>query len=327
MLVQSHERLKWACPSRIVVALLALTCLLLSCARHASSQGAQATPLPRPVEVETRKPSGAPSPGFSWSVRGRSAVITLVGSIHVGFKGLYPLPEPVEAAFSESSVLATELALDQEPPEQVAEMMIREALVPEGKQLRDYLSDRTWLRYQSFAKEHSDQALFFDRFHPWFVAAFLSSEQATVDGYEADQGIDLHFFKQRGNRKVVGVEKAEQQIKALAELPSATQDLMLAEQLDAMSRHDNELQSLIECWKKGDVEGLERALFEEFKDPEYVAVYETLIVKRNDRMTRQIEQWLAGNERVFVVLGAAHFIGKDGIVAQLQRDGWSPERL
>jgi len=320
--------------SRAIVigtAIIALAIVLLApaCAAHANGS----EPQNRPAATAGRAPSGQsavvhkPSPGFSWSVRSKSTVITLVGSIHLGFEGLYPLPAPVEDAFRQSSALAMELALDQEPPEKVAELMISRALLPEGKGLRDYLSTNTWLQYQSFAKDHTEQALFFDRFRPWFVAVFLSSEKASVDGYDPNQGIDLHFYNQRGTRKVIGVEKAEQHIKALAELPEAVQDLMLAEQLDAMNQNDDEMQMLIKYWQKGDIAGLEQELFEEFKNPVYVPVYNALIVKRNVRMADQIERWLAGTERVFVVLGAAHFIGKDGIVARLERDGWVPERL
>jgi len=68
-------------------------------------------------------------------------------------------------------------------------------------------------------------------------------------------------------------------------------------------------------------------MFSEFDDPQFAPVYDALIVRRNIRMTQQIETWLAGKEPVFVVLGAGHFVGKDGIVARLQRDGWSPKRL
>ena len=269
----------------------------------------------------------APSPGFSWSVVGTRTVITLVGSIHIGFDGLYPLPDPVESAFRESTVLAMELALDQEPPERVAELMIDGAMLPKGQTLHDCLSEKTWLQYQSFAKDHVDQATFLDRFRPWFVAVFLVGEQATLDGYDANQGIDLHFFNQRGSRKVVGLESAEQQIKALANLPAATQDLMLAEQLEAMNHADDGHEALARYWKKGDAAGLARELFDQYDNPKYAPVYDALIAQRNVRMTRQIEQWLEGSERIFVVLGAGHFIGNDGIIARLQRDGWMPHRL
>ncbi len=333
-----------AVAQRVTCWIVLVGLVVSACANRAPSRSLPASPAPQTPTLRSPPPTVAPpttavsaspansgealpSPGFSWSVSGAASVITLVGSIHVGFDGLYPLPERVESAFRESTTLAMELALDQEPPERVAELMINGAMLPKGKSLRDCLSNKTWIQYQTFAKQHADQAQFFSRFRPWFVAVFLSGEQATVDGYDPNQGIDLHFFNQRGNRRVIGVEKAEDHVKLLADLPAATQELMLAEQLDAMNKKNDELEALVGLWKTGDAEGLAHEMFAEFDVPEYGPVYDALIVQRNNRMTKLIESWLKGQERIFVVLGAGHFVGKDGIVAQLQRDGWRPARI
>jgi uncharacterized protein YbaP (TraB family) len=258
---------------------------------------------------------------------GTSTQVTLMGSIHVGFDGLYPLPEPMLRAFRESTTLAMELALDQEPPERVTELLVQSATLPKGQTLHDYLSEEAWLRYQDFAVRHEDQAKFFNGYRPWFVAVFLSGEKSELNGYDPNKGLDLYFFKQRGSRRVVGVEKAQDHVRALAELPAATQELMLLEQLDAMKQSEDELASVVQLWKAGDADGLAQEMFGQFNDPQYAPVYDALIVKRNEHMTKQIETWLAGKERVFVVLGAGHFVGKDGIVARLTHDGWVPHRL
>jgi uncharacterized protein len=307
----------------------ALVCsCLLACATN------RPQPIARPSVTAAQSDTTAaipappqPSPGFAWSVLGTSTTITLVGSIHVGFEGLYPLPEPVEQAFSESTTLAMELALDQEPPEHVAEIMIHGAMLPKGQTLHDCLSEKAWLRYQEFVAGHRDQGVFFDRFRPWFVAVFLSGEQSALDGYDPNKGLDMYFFKKRGPRRVIAVEKAEDHVRALSELPAATQELMLVEQLEAMNQNEDELANVVKLWKAGDADGLAREMFSEFDNPQYSPVYDALIAKRNERMTKQIEAWLAGKERMFVVLGAGHFVGKDGIVAHLVHDGWVPHRI
>jgi uncharacterized protein YbaP (TraB family) len=303
---------------------------LLACAPQSRSgikAGNQGVPIASADTAAASPQPEKPSPGFAWSVVGTTTTLTLVGSIHVGFDGLYPLPEPVETAFRESTTLAMELALDQEPPERVAELMIDGAQLPHGQTLHDCLSEKAWLRYQQFATRHDDQAKFFSRFRPWFVAVFLSGEQSTLAGYDPNLGLDMHFFKQRGSRRVIGVEKAQDHVRALAELPPETQELMLLEQLDAMDSGEDELANVVRLWKAGDADGLAREMFSELDNSQYAPVYDALIVKRNERMTKQIESWLAGKERVFVVLGAGHFVGKDGIIAHLSKDGWIPHRL
>lgn len=312
---------------------LAASCILLASASPGCQQTVSVVKQPA-AHVERAAPvavvaseEAPPSPGFAWSVLGRSTTVTLVGSIHVGFEGLYPLPDPVEQAFDASTSLAMELALDQEPPERVAELMIRGATLPNEMTLRDCLSDSAWLRYSNYANQHRDQALFFDRFRPWFVAVFLSGQQAQFEGYDPDQGLDMHFFKRRGARKVIGVEHAEDHVSVLANLPPETQELMLLEQLDSMASQQDDLENVVKLWKVGDADGLASEMFAEFDAPQYAPVYDALIVKRNERMALKIEDWLKGKEHVFVVLGAGHFVGKDGIIERLKKDGWVPHRL
>ena len=313
--------------SNMLRVLLCCACCLACTGAKPPSRAASDTAAQLPERTVAAPAPEQHSPGFAWSVIGTATTLTLVGSIHVGFDGLYPLPEPVEQAFRESTLLAMELALDQEPPERVAQLMLEGATLPKGQTLHDCLSARAWLRYQEFAAQHTDQATFFDRFRPWFVAVFLSGEQSTLDGYDPSQGLDMYFFRRRGSRKVIGVEKAEEHVSALSNLPAATQELMLLEQLDALDHNDDELAAVTKLWQAGDAAGLAREMFSEFNNPTYSPVYQALIVKRNERMTQQIEAWLGGKERIFVLLGAGHFVGPDGIVAKLQKDGWVPHRL
>lgn len=311
---------------------LAACCILLASASPGCHQPTSAKPPASRAEgaasvTVTAEPEATRSPGFAWNVLGSSTTITLVGSIHVGFDGLYPLPDRVERAFDTSTTLAMELALDQEPPERIAELMIRGAALPNGMTLRDCLSDSAWSHYSDYANQHHDQTIFFDRFRPWFVAISLSGQQAQIQGYDPDQGLDMHFFKRRGPRRVIGIEHAEDHVNVLATLPSETQELMLMEQLDSMASQQDDLANVIKLWKAGDADGLAREMFAEFDAPQYAPVYDALIVKRNERMARKIEDWLKGKEPVFVVLGAGHFIGKDGIIKRLEKDGWVPHRL
>ena len=52
------------------------------------------------------------------------------------------------------------------------------------------------------------------------------------------------------------------------------------------------------------------------------AVYETLLVGRNRRWVPQIEACLAA-QRCFVVVGAAHLVGPDSVVAMLKAKGYT----
>lgn len=55
--------------------------------------------------------------------------------------------------------------------------------------------------------------------------------------------------------------------------------------------------------------------------------YDLLLVQRNAKWMPQIETMLKGKETVFVVAGIDHFIGPDGLVAQLRARGYAVDRV
>ena len=52
-----------------------------------------------------------------------------------------------------------------------------------------------------------------------------------------------------------------------------------------------------------------------------------LLEDRNHPMADAIEKLLKGNEKSFVVVGAAHMVGKEGIVALLKGKGYTVEQM
>src|ERR1700761_9739783 len=70
--------------------------LVAFCAAHAQP-AAQPQPQARPHRI------------FMWKATSPTTTIYLLGSIHVGDSGMYPLPKEVESAFSAAKVLAVEI--------------------------------------------------------------------------------------------------------------------------------------------------------------------------------------------------------------------------
>lgn len=63
------------------------------------------------------------------------------------------------------------------------------------------------------------------------------------------------------------------------------------------------------------------------REERYEPVYEALIVRRNERMAEQVKGLLKEDRTVFVVVGSAHVIGEEGIVARLERAGHEVDEL
>ena len=60
---------------------------------------------------------------------------------------------------------------------------------------------------------------------------------------------------------------------------------------------------------------------------EHPAIYETLMVARNKAWLPVIEQWLRTPETEFVLVGAGHLCGDDGLLRALRARGYTVEQI
>jgi hypothetical protein len=100
---------------------------------------------------------------------------------------------------------------------------------------------------------------------------------------------------------------------------------MLAEAVDDVDSEMANLPTLAKAWKSGDAPTVERIVLEDLK--EEPAIYERLLVARNRNWLPQLEALFNRSGRAFVVVGAAHLIGPDGLIAMLRDRGYQLEQM
>jgi len=136
----------------------------------------------------------------------------------------------------------------------------------------------------------------------------------------------MHFMGEaRGAKRVEALETAEQQIRAISEVPDREHARALEDVVTDPGRASQILTNLKTAWIAGDTAALEALVADEFKDaPES---RRRLLDDRNTRMTAGVEDYLRGGETVFVVVGGAHLIGKQGVVSRLAAKGYTVKRV
>ena len=60
---------------------------------------------------------------------------------------------------------------------------------------------------------------------------------------------------------------------------------------------------------------------------EYPELYQVLVVNRNHAWLPYIEQALQEKEPIFIVVGALHLLGKEGLVTALKEKGYEVQQL
>jgi len=266
--------------------------------------------------------------GFLWKVQSKTGVAYLVGSIHAYKSELYPLPKKMEDAFDKSDALAVEANVNEVKPESLM-TMINGALYTDGSTLQKHLSRETYETTVQKLKELGLPLEIFQNTKPWFVALTLTSMELQKLGLDPEYGIDNYFLKKAENRKrVVELESIEYQVNLLSSFSDAEQESFLVSTLKDLDLLKKEINIILTAWNTGDTKTMESYVSKSLQeDPRMLPIYKKLVFDRNKNMASKIEGYLKSDERYCVVVGAAHLVGKDGIIEILKRKGYIIEQL
>jgi uncharacterized protein YbaP (TraB family) len=275
-----------------------------------------------------RGDGGAPSGGnvFLWTVRSEKGAAYLLGSIHLLKKEMYPLDRRIEEAFAGSNALAVETDIGARAKEKLGKLVLENALYPEGDTLENHVSRETYDLVRR--KLHPLGMARVDRMRPWALALTAATVEYMNMGLDPDYGIDRYFLeKAEGRKKIVELEAYDSVVHLLKGLPEGIQDLFLFYTLTDLDTVGGEVDAILSSWKAGDVKGMEAVVYRSRDEyPKLRPVYEILVSRRNRTMTEKIEEFLTKGETYFIVVGAAHLVGKDGILERLKEKGYSVEQ-
>jgi hypothetical protein len=293
--------------------LISLVLLVSGCAAPARTAVAPAAPRAFAWEVEA--PSGAR--------------LTLVGSIHMGKSGGLPIPPAVDAAFARADALVVEVDVGAVDAGQMQQAIMRLGMLPPERSLRQELGPELWARLEPRLSAVGLPPAGADRLRPWVVSVMLPALELAKAGYVPEGGVDKHFLdRARGKKAIVELESAEGQLRMLAGFDEALQKSMLQEQLEEQRRTDELVDAFAQAWRAGDADAMVQHLFADADRPEYKDLYERVFFARNRQMFERLRALLAQPGRThFVVVGAGHVVGKDGLVDLFTRAGYRVRQL
>jgi uncharacterized protein YbaP (TraB family) len=83
--------------------------------------------------------------------------------------------------------------------------------------------------------------------------------------------------------------------------------------------------ALADAWRRGDADTDTRIFMDGFRD--YPSLADRLLTNRNRKWIPKIERYLRSGKTYFVVAGAAHMGGANGVLALLRQRGYRVEQL
>ena len=259
---------------------------------------------------------------FIWKATSQQpGAVYLVGSVHMLTKDFYPLAPALEAAFKDSNLLVEEVDLAEMLSPTAQFSLLAKGMLPNGQSIDKVVSPKTMALVSSRLDALGMPLAALQQFKPWFLAMTLMAVEWQKAGFDASLGLDKHFYDraQTEGKAVQGLETTEYQISRFDGMTMSQQDHFLAESLKDLDSEKASVVKLADAWKAGDLPTVERFVLQDLKDdPE---MYQRLLVDRNRNWLPKIEALFARPGRAFVVVGAAHLVGPDGLLAMLKAKG------
>lgn len=290
--------------------------LLVSILLATATVGAAQTPAPDPKLMA--------DPAL-WVVKDKDTTIYLMGTVHVLKPGTVWLDGGVKKAYDASSEIVLELI---QPEPAVARAAIgKYANDPDGPPLSQKLSPELREKYQKVAADLGLPAPAFEKFEPWFVSTILSLTAIGKAGYNPENGVERQITEaaKRDAKKMGALENLEEQLGFFASLPEAAQLTLLKGTIEQMPETRTFFDAMVANWAKGDPDALARMLNEAMgQSPELLDV---LLVKRNERWAKWIDDRMKQPGTIFIAVGAGHLAGKNSVQDYLKTRKLKAKRI
>jgi len=260
---------------------------------------------------------------FLWKIQSKTNTVYVLGSLHFSKKEIYPLSEKIEKAFGQSEILVVEADINDIKKVDIQKLMER-AFYPANDTLEKHVSPEI---YERVVKETGGLGIpveLLNKQKPWFLAITLVALESLKLGFDPNLGIDKYFLsKAEGGKRILELESLDYQLNLLSGFSDKDQELFLLYTLKDLKILEQELGKLTQAWTSGDTKAMESILTRSVsEDRRLPFILEKLIYERNRKMVSKIEDYLKEKETYFVIVGAGHLVGDQGIIEILKGKGY-----
>ncbi|MEY2520325.1 MAG: uncharacterized protein QOF24_2084 [Verrucomicrobiota bacterium] len=262
--------------------------------------------------------------GCIWKITGPTGgTLYLGGSIHALRSTDYPLPSGYNRAFDTSTRVALEV--DPKALETSSSGLLKAGKYPKGDNLKNHVDPRTYdylRRLFGLLKIPEEK---FSLYRPWCLVLLLESPSS--GGFSHDLGVDEFVMNRaRANGKaIVGLESSDEHSAVYSGLSERQSEALLLVSLIPTGNTGGGRDQVLNAWRRGDVESLSRSLHAAYVD--FPLFADRMLGARNRRWVPKLEGYLRSGQTYFVVVGAAHLGGGDGLLALLRARNCKVEQL
>ncbi len=262
---------------------------------------------------------------FIWKISDGQRELMLGGTVHLLSKSDYPLPADFDRAYQAAAAIVFETDIGKLNSLEFQQSSIQKLMYTDGTTLQSKMSDATWRKLVDYLEPIGLPIEAVNSMKPGLLASMLTVTELQRIGIDR-AGVDEHYnqMAEKDHKKIMELETADEQVNFVASMGEDDVDNLLNTTLDDIEKLPGMMEDLMHAWRQGDDEKMAEFLVRELQQ-KYPTVYQSLLVTRNNLWLPKIVDMLGTEEVEFILVGAAHLVGKDGLLTLLEKEGFSVE--
>lgn len=286
----------------------------------------------------------------------------MLGSIHLAEHSIYPFSDDIMEAYEKADALGVEVDLANQ---EGIQYLLSKQVFSDETTLKDHISEGLYEKVMNATEMLGGDKKIVETYKPWALAltySTLASSMGIDEGQNVQEttelGVDNYLLMNASLDKKAIEELEGYQYQAdmfegfsdklqeyyiegcldslLSTIETVQKEKEGKKQEDKNASEAAKVSQWLEQWKTGDVNGfaksypLGNSVASDDEHKEEIKEYNTAMYdNRNIHMAEEVEKWLnqKGKHTMFVVVGAAHYIGETGVIAQLTNKGYKVTQI
>jgi uncharacterized protein YbaP (TraB family) len=205
--------------------------------------------------------------------------------------------------------------------------LLSKAMYADGSTIEQHISAETYSLLNEYCSTNGIPLAQLKQFKPSIIANMITLADLLKLGV-APEGVDMFFYNYAlKDRKVIAtLETVDEQIDFIIGMGKGNEDNFIKYTIQDIKSTKENFEAMVDTWRKGDDKKLSKLIVDEMKTktPE---IYKNIITDRNDSWLPLIEKFFENRKTEFILVGAAHLVGPDGIIEQLRKKGYKVDKM
>ncbi len=205
--------------------------------------------------------------------------------------------------------------------------LMQDLIYTDGQSLKTVLKPDTYTKLEEHCASRSIPLPAINNMQVGLASVTLTMLELQRLGI-AGTGVDEYFSTKamQDGKTLAALETSEQQLTYLKQMGKGKEDQFILYTLNDVENLPNIMRAIKDAWRTGDSQQLEKLAVLPYIN-EFPGIYQSLLVKRNQAWLEKIKTMLATPEVEFVLFGALHLIGDQGVIEQLKSAGYQVEMM